>query len=258
VNASELVPLRTPIAVFRCPSDTTPDLVPCIQATGGCTAGPQPSRTAATELWERSFRGAHAPGDFLPPASNYVGSRGMIDANCDGSGSGTAASPWVPDDHRCGSNGVLFGNSQVALKHITDGTGKTFMVGERDGFCLAGTWLGARNPRDGAEIHSSLWTLGHVAGIVTLNYPVTGGYDTCPEGFSSAHSGGAFFGFCDGSVRFISEDISFNTMGNSKTCFARDPGRCIPSISAGGGMSIGVYQRLAWRDDGVTIDDTSF
>jgi prepilin-type N-terminal cleavage/methylation domain-containing protein len=253
---SELQPAQTPISVFRCPSDTTPDLVPCIQATGGCTAGPQPKRTQDTDLWERSFRGVYAPGSFLPPASNYIGNRGMIDAGCNGgSGSGTAASPWKPDEHRCASNGVFFGNSQVSMKQITDGTGKTFMLGERDKFCLSGTWLGARNPFNGSEIHSSLWTLGHVTGRVTLNFPETGAYDTCPEGFSSAHEGGAFFAFCDGSVRFISDDIEFNTMGNSASCFAKDPQRCISSV---GTMTIGVYQRLAWRDDGITINDSSY
>src|SRR4051812_28697236 len=30
-NAKEVVPLQTPISVFRCPSDSTPDLVPCDQ-----------------------------------------------------------------------------------------------------------------------------------------------------------------------------------------------------------------------------------
>src|SRR5262245_55422234 len=36
-NASEIVPLQTPIPVFKCPSDSTPDLVPCDQPGGGCT-----------------------------------------------------------------------------------------------------------------------------------------------------------------------------------------------------------------------------
>ena len=88
----------------------------------------------------------YAPGTFLPPASNYMGNRGMIDAGCDGSGSGTTASPWVANQTRCDSNGVFFGNSRVKISQITDGTGKTFMIGERNRFCMAGTWLGARNP----------------------------------------------------------------------------------------------------------------
>ena len=145
-NTADLATLQKPIAVFRCPSDTTPDLVPCDQGGGAAIINP-PARTQDADLWERSFHGTNAPGNFLPPASNYVGSRGMIDANCEGSGSGTTASPWVPDQARCASNGVFYGNSQVTIRQITDGTGKTFMIGERDKYCLAGTWLGGGTQR---------------------------------------------------------------------------------------------------------------
>jgi hypothetical protein len=182
----------------------------------------------------------------------------MMDAGCPGSGSGTAASPWVPTQGRCDSNGVFFGNSHVRIGQITDGTGKTFMIGERDAYCLAGTWLGARNPSDGSEIHSSLWTLGHVTfNNAVPNYAVTGAYETCPEGFSSAHSGGVFFAFCDGSVHFINDDIQQSTMGNAKDCSVKltSPAPC---LSTYGTLSIGVYQRLAWRDDSVPIDDNNF
>jgi prepilin-type processing-associated H-X9-DG protein len=169
----------------------------------------------------------------------------MIDAGCSGSGS----SPnWVPNQSRCDSNGILFGNSQVSIKDIPDGTSKTFIIGERDKFCLAGTWIGVRNPLDGAEIHSNLWTLAHVA--IALNFPTTAAYETCPEGFSSAHPGGGFFAFCDGSVRFINDDISFDVAGNAKDCLAGQGGfaACKP-VNPSTGRAIGVYQRLAWRND---------
>ncbi len=259
-NATELVSLQAPIAVFHCPSDSTPALVPCDQnGSGACSIIDMGKQTSDKDLWSRSFHGLYSPGTFLPPASNYVGNRGMIDADCDGSGAGTTASPWVPDDHRCDSNGVFFGNSKVAIKQISDGTGKTFMIGERNRYCMAATWLGVRNPRDGAEIHSSLWTLGHVYFDIPLNSPFTLGYNTCAEGFASDHTGGGFFAFCDGSVHFINEDISNSSNGNARTCFNKDPGRCIASITtATTTSSIGVYQRLAWKDDGVPIDDISY
>src|SRR5437016_14050336 len=93
-NAKELVPLQTSIATFRCPSDSTPELVPCVQPDGGCaiSAALLPQTTDGG-LWWRSFRdgdGYKAGGgnakDFLPSTSNYVGNKGTIDAGCSGSG----------------------------------------------------------------------------------------------------------------------------------------------------------------------------
>jgi prepilin-type N-terminal cleavage/methylation domain-containing protein len=255
-NAKEIEPLQTPIPVFRCPSDSTPALVPCDGSCG--IVNPTQSLTDGDQ-WVRSFNGgvgvngmASGLKPFFPSASNYVGSRGMIDAGCPGTGS----SPnWVATQAACDSNGVLFGNSKIQMRQISDGTGKTFMIGERDRFCMAATWIGARNPEAGAESHSSLWTLAHVG--IPLNHPYTLSYDSCTEGFSSAHADGGYFAFCDGSVHWINDDISFDLALNSiKSCTAAksDPLRCKPTT---GNKVIGVYQRLGWRDDEVPIDDST-
>jgi prepilin-type processing-associated H-X9-DG protein len=166
----------------------------------------------------------------------------------------------VPNQDRCNSNGVFFGNSRVSSKQITDGTSKTFMVGERDRFCMAATWIGARNTVNGSETHSSMWTLAHA--YDPLNDPHTQGYNSCTEGFASAHPGGAFFGFCDGSVRFISEDVSFERAGNGRSCWAKHPTNpafnCQSRVGSGSSWTvIGVYQRLAWRNDNEPIDDAT-
>jgi prepilin-type N-terminal cleavage/methylation domain-containing protein/prepilin-type processing-associated H-X9-DG protein len=253
-NPTEIVPLQTPLPVFRCASDNTPALVPCDQdGNGKCDIINPVARIIDNDRWERSFLGTYASAltpKFEPSASNYVGSRGTIDAGCPGSGS----SPnWASQSNRCDSNGVLFGNSRVSVKDITDGTSKTFIIGERDKYCLAATWIGVRNPLDGSEIHSSLWALAHAS--VALNFPQTARYETCPEGFSSAHSDGGYFAFCDGSVRFINDDVSFDLAGNAKDCVAAHGifGACQPISSTG--KIIGVYQRLAWRDDDQIVDE---
>src|SRR4051812_3364007 len=248
-NATEIVPLQTPIPVYHCPSDTTPGLVPC---DGSCAIINPPATSTDTGQWIRSFMGMYssklAIKPFLPSASNYVGNHGTIDSPCAG---GTDSSGnWVPSQAICNSNGVFFANSQVGLKKITDGTDKTFMVGERDHFCQAGTWIGAREPTD-SQTHSYLWTLGHA--YFAPNLPSTLGYDTCTESFSSAHKGGVFFTYCDGSVHFISDDIDANPQRLVKDCIANDTGAsgCKSRVLT---AVIGVYQRLAWRDDGEVID----
>jgi prepilin-type N-terminal cleavage/methylation domain-containing protein/prepilin-type processing-associated H-X9-DG protein len=264
-DSSELVPLQTPLPIFRCPSDSTPDLIPVpatCTGTGDCPPPDAPqSRTYDDGSWQRHFNGANSPGGFQPSTSNYIGSKGMIDGNC--SGSGTSPN-WVPIKERCDNTGIFFGDSHVALKQISDGASKTFMIGERDKFCQAATWIGIRNPMDGTEMYSSNWAMGHV--WEKLNYPSTGINNTCTEGFSSPHPGGAFFAFCDGSVAFIRDDVESDPLDsavngvNARTCYA-SPNATLGTpckTQMAGPKYIGVYQKLAWRNDGLTFSNGDY
>jgi len=98
--------------------------------------------------------------------------------------------------------GVMWQNSQIRFDQITDGTSNTLLVGE----CLfdqsvdkrAAIWPGMSGFRDGAVwISDVMWWVDDAA--ATINGPA-------PQAFSSRHLGrGAFFAFCDGSVRFFRE-----------------------------------------------------
>jgi prepilin-type N-terminal cleavage/methylation domain-containing protein/prepilin-type processing-associated H-X9-DG protein len=236
-NEKELEPLQTPLSIFRCPSDNTPDLVPY--------DSPRVPRSTDDGKWERFFRGANAaqpPNPFSPSASNYVGSRGFVDVTCQCQVPNCSASNWVGDPKQCEGNGVFNGLIPVKLKQITDGTSSTFLVGERDSFCLAATWIGVGNP-PGANMLGIGWALGRVS--LKFNHPMTGDHNTCTEGFSSKHPGGGNFAFCDGSVSFINEDIEYDDADNYED-LGLDYFQPVKN-----GKTIGAYQRLGVRNDEV-------
>jgi prepilin-type processing-associated H-X9-DG protein len=104
--------------------------------------------------------------------------------------------------------GVMFQNSKIRITDVTDGTSNTLAVGE----CMfdetidkrAALWAGMTGLRDGAVwISDVMWWVDE--STAHINGPA-------PQAFSSRHPGGAFFGFCDGSVRFFREGGDVNIL----------------------------------------------
>lgn len=237
-NPKELEPLQTPLSIFRCPSDSTPDLVPY-------DGSPRGVRTLESDKWERHFNGIYSQQvtpQFTPSTSNYVGSRGFVDVSCGCIHPNCTESNWVGDPKQCEGNGVFNGLVPVQLKQITDGTSSTFLLGERDSYCLSATWIGVRNP-PGANMLGISWALGRVS--LKFNHPQTGDHNTCTEGFSSKHPGGGNFAFCDGSVSFINEDIEYDDAGNVEDLGVDN------FQGVRNSKTIGAYQRLGVRNDEV-------
>lgn len=102
--------------------------------------------------------------------------------------------------------GVLGINSKQSLKDVTDGSSSTFLTGEL-------SW-------DGANVFRA-WTRGYDSGACasgkSLWYPLRstpyGAQNTFNSvSFGSNHPQGCHFGMADGSVRFINESVSLQTL----------------------------------------------
>jgi prepilin-type N-terminal cleavage/methylation domain-containing protein/prepilin-type processing-associated H-X9-DG protein len=99
------------------------------------------------------------------------------------------------------TGGVLYQNSKIRITDITDGTSNTLALGE----CIfdtvtgkrAAIWPGMSGLRDGAVwISDVMWWVDDSSADIN---------GSAPQAFSSRHPSGAFFVFCDGSVRFFTE-----------------------------------------------------
>ena len=199
---------QVPLSTFRCPSDTTPPLLENTQ---------QP----------RDLDGVAPVGlDFFGATSNYIGVTGFWDIGV------------LP------SNGVFGPNSKVKFRDIIDGTSHTFAVGERDFYCAAGTWAGVRDARASGP-RGADYALGRIS--YKMNAVKNVGNPSCCQAFSSSHPNGAHFALCDGSVRFVSENIRFHNAGITDFTLPVQIKLIAPDL--------GTYQRLGIIDDDQPIGE---
>ena len=219
----------TRIDSFRCPSDTSADIVNQIE-----------------ERNRERLRGKRGYSDG--GTSNYAGVMGLFESG-----------PYQ-------NNGVFYGDSEMRFSQITDGSSNTLAIGERHGLgCAAAYWAGAGNAR-GTSFGGSYGAVGRVS--VALNFSIETHVDDCTEGFASLHPGGANFGFADGSVSFLSEQIDYGLGGLVDNLEAGShwgditPGdtRCEVDnpyadeyCTSYDARLLGVYQRFGIRNDGQSV-----
>ena len=208
-DTTDRVLVQRPIAAYRCPSDTTKDT---LQGT------PQ----------TMDFDGTAGVGtNFFGGTSNYIG-----------------AGAFAATDLIDRPSGPFFRNSETGFKDMADGASNTFLVGERDYECSAGTWAGVRND-GGPGPRGTNYVMGRVS-IPLNNFTNPTGNNGCCEGFSSPHPGGALFAYGDGRVAFVSENIDFN---NSNATVGDNQGLSGNFNQA----NLGVYQRFGLMNDGQSV-----
>jgi prepilin-type N-terminal cleavage/methylation domain-containing protein/prepilin-type processing-associated H-X9-DG protein len=202
--------IRTPLKIFQCPSDV--------------------SRRAE-----------------IPPSGVLADPRRLATSNYCGNGGSFANSfetDIVANFDEQWTNGVLRRDSKHRFNEITDGTSNTFLLGEVTHFNF--TWDPTIYGHWDVPSGTACCTLTLVRhGNQPLNPPKAANNVVKREGFHSFHPRGADFGFCDGSVRWISE-----TIHNTST--QRTPQNQHAPFD---GNNYGTYQRLFSRNDGLLIDD---
>lgn len=115
------------------------------------------------------------------------------------------------------NNGLLFLNSSIGYEEIHDGASNTILVGEKaimkslkPLYWMSGTMATLRN--SGCPINASWDVNGGGRSGPFSSSPAPS--NTSTGGFSSYHTGGAQFVLADGSVRFLSQNISPPTLAN--------------------------------------------
>lgn len=156
-----------------------------------------------------------------PLKNNYFGVMGGVSLGVTGP---AWVSPVTSTAYEIYDNGILFLNSATGIKNITDGTSKTFLVGEtiyQFGPATHYGWgQGARTRSDNSGAGSFLQN------VAATNHPINSKANLDALGFhphriwqgtfSSSHPGGAQFLTADGGVWFVSENVNssiYRTMG---------------------------------------------
>ncbi|MFM8635040.1 MAG: DUF1559 domain-containing protein, partial [Planctomycetia bacterium] len=142
-----------------------------------------------------------------PLKNNYHGVMGGVSASSQGAA-------WVNGIACCRyeiyNNGILFLNSAIGIKNITDGTSKTFLVGETIYQHWNYGWgQGARTTSNGFLVNVAA-TKNQINSKSQLEAAGAHVHVIWQTTFSSSHPGGAQFLTADGAVSFVSETVNLS------------------------------------------------
>lgn len=202
-NPAKLRLLQFAVPIYLCPSDTGPAL--------------------------NSDRRLDPNGLNVEVArSNFVGSHGV--------------KRIYPGD------GIFDRDTSCRMRDIVDGTTNTFLVGERAFHTIGGggphggaIWAGVTSFNSGPALpdHGPFGVVANASFRLQSGLWLENPTFSMPSiSFSSLHTSGAHFGLCDGSVRFVSENV-YSLIGNPATDVKQ----------------WGLFQLLASRNDGRPVGE---
>ena len=189
-----LIAAQTVIPAFLCPSDDTGD---------GTLTG-RANMPAATPFAVNNYKGVSGSNWVWGTFNPVVSTRGRNANNNNGLDAG---------------NGIMCRNGDInnlqttRLGDITDGTSNTFGIGEAvPRMCTHSWWWWFNGTTATCAIPLNYYTSNNITpGDWTNNYS-----------FASQHTGGGQFAMCDGSVKFISENMNIDQYRGLSTVSGRE------------------------------------
>ena len=219
--AGAALTIVSPLAMYTCPS-RRPGVVFTLRGPGGSGDPPNNSDpvedagrndyAACSGSWNTSY--GPNPSSFR----TYVEGRWRSDWGTTGVTGQLRSGPTTRNGHIINGgvvydeiDGVSFVRSEISIKHITDGTSNTYMVGEKS--------IDSRyylNGLDGAD--NEFWTngydhdnyrMGGVGPFEDKEFINASGQDDGAHGdsFGSVHQTAFHMAYCDGSVHSVNYDI---------------------------------------------------
>jgi prepilin-type N-terminal cleavage/methylation domain-containing protein len=192
------------ISVFVCPSVELPTHVPDMGFWG---LDPSPTRgTGYATAHYKASRGPCDRGMFWRTAEGLRtgGGCAQFDVNGDGTLDKPEKKPYT----------------RIRIADVPDGTSKTIAVGEaayvaaEDNFDMFPMWMGTYT-EDGSVLFKTENVVNcNIGGFRSFPMTQQQAFEMLPAGNAtddcafSWHAGGAFFGFVDGSVHFLTENLS--------------------------------------------------
>lgn len=227
-----LTALQTPLPAFRCPSDVGPALNNFNDAL---------SDDPAMNANQYNSHVTSTGSDQIAIAtSNYVVAANPSDST----------TPPVYAAQYGPPLGVGFINSKINFRDITDGTSNTILVGER-AWKFNNLTIGAANALAFSSETNLAGSNMRTAALAVLAIGYDGiNFSTTNRvhqrrGFNSNHVGGAQFVLCDGSVRFISQNIDYQKMTVNVAPLPSNPAAYVTTT----------FARLLSRNDGQVVGE---